>query len=107
MAKVITYECKECGCEIIVSGSQVGHLRPIYCCGVEVEKISPASKGSAAKKAKGKKVSKAVTKATKKAVVKKPVKEKARELDGRDLVPAQQHAQFGNGGEKDVRHTVL
>ncbi len=40
MAKVITYECKECGCEIIVSGSHESHLRPIYCCGTEVKKVS-------------------------------------------------------------------
>jgi hypothetical protein len=50
MAKVMTYECKECGCEIIVSGSHESHLRPIYCCGVEVANVSAAPKTRAAKK---------------------------------------------------------
>jgi hypothetical protein len=77
MAKVITYECKECGCEIVVSGSHETHLRPIYCCGVEVAKISPASKGTVAKKTTEKKVINAVKKITKKTTVKKPVKKKA------------------------------
>jgi hypothetical protein len=74
MAKVITYGCKECGCEIIVSGSHEAHLRPIFCCGVEVTKIS--SKGTAVKKTKEKKIAKAVKKATKKTAVKKPVRKK-------------------------------
>ncbi len=51
MAKVITYECKECGCEIVVSGLHESHLRPIYCCGTEVAKIS-ASKKTAKKNIK-------------------------------------------------------
>lgn len=71
MAKVITYGCKECGCEIIVSGSHETHLRPIFCCGVEVTKIAPAaqktaSEKSAAKKTKEKKVVIAAKKVTKK-----------------------------------------
>ncbi len=77
MAKVITYECKECGCEIIVSGSHETHLRPIYCCGIEVVKIPSASKGTAAKKTVEKKSTKAVRKVTKKTIDKKPLKIKA------------------------------
>ncbi len=76
MAKVITYGCKECGCEIIVSGSHESHLRPIFCCGVEVVKISPASKETS-KKTKGKKVSTAVKKVTRKTTVKTEVKKMA------------------------------
>ncbi len=76
MAKVITYECKECGCEIVVSGTHESHLRPIYCCGIEVAKISPASKRAAAKTTKKKTVTKAVKKVAKKTVAKKPLKKR-------------------------------
>jgi hypothetical protein len=72
MAKVITYECKECGCEIVVSGTHESHLRPIYCCGTEVAKISPASKEAAAKRAE----KKTVTKAVKKTAAKKPLRKR-------------------------------
>ncbi len=78
MTRVITYECKECGCEIVVSGAHESHLRPIYCCGMEVAKISsrqPAKKKTA-KKAVRKTAAPAAGKAGgktagKKAVVKK------------------------------------
>ena len=52
MAKVITYECNQCGCEITVSEGHESHLMPIYCCGVEVSKVSasPKKAGSAKKK---------------------------------------------------------
>ncbi len=66
MAKVITYECKECGCEIIVSGSHETHLRPIYCCGVEVKKKSSSAKAAMTKKTKEKKAPKTTKKAMKK-----------------------------------------
>ncbi len=67
MAKVITYECRECGCEIIVSGSHESHLRPIYCCGSEVTKVSSSSKRPEAKKAKKRVSTKALDKVAKKA----------------------------------------
>ncbi|MDA8239070.1 MAG: hypothetical protein M0Z67_01735 [Nitrospiraceae bacterium] len=52
MAKVITYECNQCGCEITVSEGHESHLMPIYCCGVEVSRVSasPKKAGSAKKK---------------------------------------------------------
>jgi hypothetical protein len=78
MAKVITYECKECGCEITVSGTHESHLRPIYCCGAEVAEISPASRRTLTQKKTAKKtVQKAVKKVAKKAAAKKPAKKKS------------------------------
>ena len=80
MAKVITYECKECGCEIVVSSTHESHLRPIYCCGVEVSDVSEASKTrpvkkktvkAAAKRAVGKTPAKSGASRTKKAPVRK------------------------------------
>ncbi len=44
MAGVITYECRKCGCEIIVSGADESYLRPIYCCGTEVAMISSSTR---------------------------------------------------------------
>lgn len=76
MATVITYECKECGCEIVVSGSHESHLRPIYCCGVEVAKIS-ASKKTAKKKTIKKPVTKAVSNTAKKTAARNPAPKKA------------------------------
>jgi len=72
MAKVITYECKECGCEIVVSGSHESHLRPIYCCGIEVAKISTSKKKTTKKPA-----AKAVSKVAKKKAAGKPAPKKA------------------------------
>lgn len=76
MAKVITYECKECGCEIVVSGTPESHLRPIYCCGTEVAKISPASKKAYAKTTKKKTVTKTVKKVAKRTAAKEPLKKR-------------------------------
>ncbi|MBI1812127.1 MAG: hypothetical protein HY035_09335 [Nitrospirae bacterium] len=42
MARFIRYECDECGCEVTVREMPETQLRPIYCCGVEVEEISTA-----------------------------------------------------------------
>ncbi len=64
MAGVITYECIECGCEIIVTGAEESQIRPIYCCGTEVVKISSSLKKMEAKRSEKKT-------ATKKKAVKK------------------------------------
>lgn len=76
MPKIVTYECKECGCEIVVSGSHESHLRPIYCCGIEVAKI-PTSKRAAMKKTTKRPVAKAVREVAKKTAAGKPAKKKA------------------------------
>ncbi|MFI5293692.1 MAG: hypothetical protein ACHQ0Y_01525 [Thermodesulfovibrionales bacterium] len=76
MAKVITYECKECGCEIVVSGTHESPLRPIYCCGIEVAKISSA-KNPEKKKTTKRPVPKAVRKVAIKTAAGKPAKKKA------------------------------
>ena len=44
MARLVTYECDECGCEVTVKEMPETQLRPIYCCGVEVEEVSIAKK---------------------------------------------------------------
>ena len=44
MARTVTYECKQCGTEVAVTETQDTSLSPIYCCGVEVSKVSSAKK---------------------------------------------------------------
>jgi hypothetical protein len=66
--RTITYECEQCGSEIVVTSTGEGQLSPIYCCGLEVNEVSSAQK-KATKPAK-KTVKKKVT-ATKKPAVKK------------------------------------
>ena len=65
MARVITYECNECGCAITVSRTPDTELEPIYCCGMEVAEVRSAAKKPA------KKVKKAIKKVTKKVTPKK------------------------------------
>ncbi len=68
MAKVITYECNQCGCEITVSEGRESNLMPIYCCGVEVSKVSASTKKAAPAK---KKTTRTAAKKTVKNVAKK------------------------------------
>lgn len=70
MGKVITYECDECGCEVVVTETPETQLSPIYCCGAELYGASSSKKSS-------KPVKKAVKKVVKKKVATKPVKKKA------------------------------
>lgn len=49
-ARVITYECEECGSEIVVTPTGETILSPIYCCGMEVTDISSSVIKKAAKK---------------------------------------------------------
>jgi hypothetical protein len=54
--KSITYECEQCGSEIIVTSTGEGELSPIYCCGIEVvDASSTAKKAAHPKKAATKK----------------------------------------------------
>jgi hypothetical protein len=75
-ARVITYECEECGSEIVVTPTGETVLSPIYCCGIKVTELSSVEKKSSkpAKKI-AKKVVKKVTK-KKVAAKKKPAAKK-------------------------------
>jgi len=66
---IITYQCEECGSEIIVTPTGETQLSPIYCCGFEVAEVAPVAKKAPAKK-------KTVKKAAAKVVKKKPAPKK-------------------------------
>jgi hypothetical protein len=68
MTKIVTYECDQCGCEVVVTSTPQTDLMPIYCCGLEVQEVAPVRKKAPAAKKKAKK--------TAKKVVKKPVARK-------------------------------
>ena len=70
--RTITYECEQCGSEIVVTSTGEGRLSPIYCCGLEVNEASSAQK-KPAKPAK-KTVKKKVTAKKKPAAKKKSAK---------------------------------
>ncbi|MBI5204423.1 MAG: hypothetical protein HZA11_05850 [Nitrospirae bacterium] len=61
MPAITKYKCFRCGTKLVVTENMESRLMPIYCCGVEVEEISPAKK----------KAVKTKKKATKKKVAKK------------------------------------
>jgi hypothetical protein len=43
--RVVTFECRECGSEVVVTATGEVELTPIYCCGIEVaETTSGASR---------------------------------------------------------------
>ena len=78
MARIVTFECEQCGSEIIVTETGETRLSPIYCCNVEVTELSAVAKkqakpAKAAKKIAGKTVVKktAAKKTVKKIVAKK------------------------------------
>lgn len=75
-ARIINYECEECGSEIVVTPTGETVLSPIYCCGIEVAEISYLEKkpSTPAKKA-AQKTAKKVTK-KKLAAKKKPAAKK-------------------------------
>jgi hypothetical protein len=85
MTKLITleYGCNICGTEITVMESGIGHLSPIYCCGVsvselEVERAKKAVTGRGSQKAGKKTVSKKkkAKKPARKSISKKTSKKK-------------------------------
>jgi Desulfoferrodoxin, N-terminal domain len=56
--KTVTYECEQCGSEIVVTSTGEGELSPIYCCGIEVMEIASMGKKAVSPKKKAvKKVS--------------------------------------------------
>jgi len=64
-AMIVTYECEQCGSEVIVTRTGETMLSPIYCCGMQVTEVSSVEK----KPVKPKK--KAVKKVAKKRVAKR------------------------------------
>jgi hypothetical protein len=61
-AMIVTYECKRCGTEIVVSEALGAQVSPIYCCGMEVTEVFSVEKKPAKKKAVKKVVKKVSTK---------------------------------------------
>jgi hypothetical protein len=68
-AMVVTYECEQCGTEVVVTETGETMLSPIYCCGMEVTEISSVEKKPARPQKKA--VKKVTKKVTKKKVAKK------------------------------------
>ncbi len=68
-ARIVTYECEQCGSEIVVTETGETQLSPIYCCSVAVTEVGSIEKKPAKPK---KKVAKKVTKK----IVKKKVAKK-------------------------------
>jgi len=77
MGRVVTYECDECGCEVIVTETAETDLSPLFCCGNELTEVSAARKKAAKpmKKTSAKETKKPLKKAPK-AVAKKVVTKK-------------------------------
>jgi len=72
MAKmtIVTFECRECGSEVVVTANGEVQLSPIYCCGIEVaETTSGVSRQAKPKKQITKNTTKKIT--TKKVAKKK------------------------------------
>jgi hypothetical protein len=69
IARVVTYECKKCGSEIVVTKTGETVLAPIYCCGAEVIEASSVERKQT--KAKKKTVKKTTKKIAKKKLTKK------------------------------------
>ena len=69
-AVVVTYECEQCGTEVVVTETGETMLSPIYCCGMEVTEISSVEKKPVRPQKK------AVKKVTKKVAKKKVAKKK-------------------------------
>jgi hypothetical protein len=68
--RVVTFECTECGSEVVVTATGEVQLTPIYCCGVEVAETTSGASGQAKPK-------KLTTKKTaKKTVAKKATRKK-------------------------------
>ena len=76
-AMIVTYECEQCGTEVVVTETGETMLSPIYCCGMEVTEISSVEKKpvkpkkKAAKKVAKKRVAKRKKPAAKKKASKK------------------------------------
>jgi len=67
--KIVTFECTECGSEVVVTANGEVQLSPIYCCGVEVTETTSGLR-------KQTKPKKQITKKTTKKIVPKKVTQK-------------------------------
>ncbi len=76
-AMVVTYECEQCGTEVVVTETGETMLSPIYCCGMQLTEVSSVEKKpvkpkkKAAKKVAKKRVAKRKKPAAKKKASKK------------------------------------
>lgn len=82
MPRIVTYECIQCGTEVVVTETLGTDIRPIYCCGLEITEVS--SEGRMAGR-RQKVVRKTAKKAVKKAE-KKPVKISAKKTVAKKAV---------------------
>jgi hypothetical protein len=71
--RVVTFECRECGSEVVVTATGEVELTPIYCCGVEVAETTSGVSGQAKPK-------KRITKKTTKKTAPKKVTQKKKPL---------------------------
>lgn len=81
--KIITFECEQCGTEVVVTAAGEMELSPIYCCGMVVTEVSSPQKKAvkvkkvAAKKTTAKKTPAKKAVASKVAAKKKPSPKKS------------------------------
>lgn len=55
--KIVTYECEQCGTEVVVTEALGSSLQPIYCCGIAVAEVTrPAPRKTKSPKKAGAKV---------------------------------------------------
>lgn len=74
MPRIVTYECEECGTEVVVTETGETSLAPIYCCGLEITEVSAVPKPSTKRKKAAGKTAKAPAARAKKAVSRKTAK---------------------------------
>ncbi len=76
-ARVVTYECKQCGSEIVVTERGETLLAPIYCCGTAVTEITSVERRQTKPKKKtAKKTTKRIPKKKTTKKTKTPTKKK-------------------------------
>lgn len=51
-SRTVTYECRRCGTEIVVTSIGTGELSPLYCCGIETVERAPTTAGKMGRKKK-------------------------------------------------------
>ena len=64
--RIVTYECEECGTEVVVTETGGTSLMPIYCCGLEITEVSSVPNPERTRKSPAGKRTKTPAKAVKK-----------------------------------------